>query len=71
MQIYLIKNISVINEGAIQVADVLIKDGRIAKIAPHIDAGQTKVSEINGDGLFLLPGVIDDQVHFREPGLTP
>ena len=59
-----------INEGAIQITDVLLKDGRIAKIAPQIDPGPGRVNEINGDGLFLLPGVIDDQVHFREPGLT-
>lgn len=70
MQIYLIKNISVINEGTIQTADVLLKDGRIATIAPQIDPAGNNVVEINGEGKFLLPGAIDDQVHFREPGLT-
>ena len=71
MQIYLIKNIQVINEGSITVADVLVKQGRIDKIAPSINLpGQTACIEINGEEKHLLPGVIDDQVHFREPGLT-
>ena len=69
MQIYLIKNISVVNEGGCQVADVLIKNGRIEKIAPQISSEGNAI-EINGSGKHLLPGVIDDQVHFREPGLT-
>lgn len=67
MQIYLIKNIQVVNEGQIKTADVLIKNGRIEKIAPLIE---TAATEINGEGKYLLPGAIDDQVHFREPGLT-
>ncbi len=70
MQIYLIKNIQVINEGRIQVADVLIKNGRIEKIGPGISLTGTNIIEINGEGKYLLPGAIDDQVHFREPGLT-
>lgn len=70
MQIYLIKNIRIVNEGLIQTADVLIKDGRIEKIAPLISSPGAAVIEINGEGKFLLPGAIDDQVHFREPGLT-
>ena len=70
MQIYLIKNISVVNEGAIQVADVLIKNGRIEKIGSQIGTTGNSVIEINGEGKYLLPGAIDDQVHFREPGLT-
>jgi dihydroorotase len=70
MQIYLIKNIQVINEGVIQTADVLIKNGRIEKISPQITQISTGVKEINGEGKYLLPGAIDDQVHFREPGLT-
>jgi dihydroorotase len=69
MQKYVIKNIQVVNEGTIQTADVLIADERIEKIAPNISA-KGKVEEINGEGKYLLPGVIDDQVHFREPGLT-
>jgi dihydroorotase len=70
MQIYLIKNIQVVNEGKIQVADVLIKNGRIEKIEPHISTNNINLIEINGEGKYLLPGAIDDQVHFREPGLT-
>lgn len=58
-----------VNEGLIQTADVLIKNGRIEKIGKQLDL-PGKVTEINGEGLHLLPGVIDDQVHFREPGLT-
>ena len=69
MQIYLIKNIQVVNEGTIRSADVLIKNGRIEKIEPRITSSTNNI-EINGDGKFLLPGAIDDQVHFREPGLT-
>lgn len=66
MQNYLIKNILVVNEGQIRNADVLITNGRIEKIASQINAGSI---EINGEGKYLLPGCIDDQVHFREPGL--
>ncbi|WP_315820539.1 hypothetical protein [Paraflavitalea speifideaquila] len=69
MQNYLIKNITVVNEGKSVVNDVLIKDGRIEKIGSSIQPGFA-VTEINGEGKHLLPGVIDDQVHFREPGLT-
>src|SRR5215218_5338383 len=69
MQKYLFKNISVVNEGAITIADVLIENGRIEKIAGKIEVKEN-VTEINGEGKHLLPGVIDDQVHFREPGLT-
>lgn len=70
MQIYLIKNIQVINEGEIKVADVLIKDGRIARVDTSIDTKEGNVTVIDGEGKYLLPGAIDDQVHFREPGLT-
>src|SRR5688572_8896223 len=69
MQKYVIKNIQVVNEGSIQTADVLLADKRIEKIAPTISV-KHNVKEINGEGKYLLPGVIDDQVHFREPGLT-
>ena len=51
-------------------ADVLIKNGRIEKIEPQITSPTTNVIEINGEGKYLFPGAIDDQVHFREPGLT-
>ncbi|MBB1283657.1 dihydroorotase [Flavisolibacter sp. BT320] len=70
MQKYLIKNIQIVNEGCITTADILISNERIEKIAPQIDAGAGNITEINGEGKYLLPGAIDDQVHFREPGLT-
>ncbi|SEA74965.1 dihydroorotase [Chitinophaga terrae (ex Kim and Jung 2007)] len=69
MQNYLIRNIAVVNEGTTTVQDVWIKDGRIEKMAPNITV-TGNYTEINGEGKHLLPGVIDDQVHFREPGLT-
>jgi dihydroorotase len=64
----LIKSATIINEGKQTQADVLIKNGFIEKIAGSIDAKADK--EINAEGLHLFPGCIDDQVHFREPGLT-
>ncbi len=69
MKTYLIKNVTLVNEGQSWISDIYIKNGRIEKIAPQISVNE-KVEEINGEGQFLLPGVIDDQVHFREPGLT-
>lgn len=69
MQKYLFKNISVVNEGQIRQLDVLVEGERISKIDNNISAGGN-CKEINGEGKHLFPGVIDDQVHFREPGLT-
>lgn len=69
MQKYLIKNTQIVNEGKVYAADLLISGGRIEKIDSNISA-TGDVKEINGEGQYLLPGVIDDQVHFREPGLT-
>lgn len=69
MQNYLLKNCLLVNEGKITAADVLIKKGRIERIASSI-TGDAAVTEIDAEGKYLLPGVIDDQVHFREPGLT-
>ena len=69
MSNYLIKNTIIVNEGEKVSGDVLIKNGRIEKIASSINAKEA-VIEIDGQGQFLLPGAIDDQVHFREPGLT-
>ncbi|HET6245735.1 MAG: dihydroorotase [Bacteroidetes bacterium] len=66
---YLIKNASLINEGCIKIADVLISKGQIKKINTNIIPTADDIV-IKGTGKFLLPGVIDDQVHFREPGLT-
>ncbi|HEU4633067.1 MAG TPA: dihydroorotase, partial [Flavisolibacter sp.] len=70
MQKYLIKNINVVNEGRIETADVLVAGERIERIAPQLLQVEGNVTEIDGEGKYLLPGVIDDQVHFREPGLT-
>lgn len=64
----LIKSATIVNEGKQTQADLLIKDGFIEKIAGSIDAKADQ--EINAEGLHLFPGCIDDQVHFREPGLT-
>ncbi len=65
----LIKNAQIVNEGKIFSGDLLVKNGRIEKISPSISVDYT-VIEINAEGKYLLPGAIDDQVHFREPGLT-
>lgn len=70
MQKYLIKDIQLVNEGQIRNADVLITNGRIEKVASSITQIESNYIEINGNGKYLLPGCIDDQVHFREPGLT-
>lgn len=68
----LIHNAELINEGARYRASVLLEGNRIQKI--YRDSVPTEIFEksnvINAEGLYLLPGVIDDQVHFREPGLT-
>lgn len=69
MQKYLFKNISVVNDRTIIIADVFIQKGRIEKIGNNINV-KGNVTEINGEEKHLLPGAIDDQVHFREPGLT-
>lgn len=69
MQKYLFKNISVVNEGEIKSMDVLVEGERIERIDSSI-AVKSFINEINGEGKHLFPGVIDDQVHFREPGLT-
>ncbi|MFZ4057762.1 MAG: dihydroorotase [Ferruginibacter sp.] len=69
MQKYLFKNIQIVNEGKITVGDVLTGEGRIEKISTKIDP-TSAVIEINGTGKYLIPGVIDNHVHFREPGLT-
>ncbi len=65
----LLKSGTIINEGKQYVADILIKNGRIEKIAPSISVDY-KIEELNLEGKYILPGCIDDQVHFREPGLT-
>ncbi|ADB41352.1 dihydroorotase [Spirosoma linguale] len=65
----LIRNARLVNEGRVVETDVLIKDGFITKLGSGLsDAHSDKI--IDAGGNYLLPGVIDDQVHFREPGLT-
>ena len=66
----LIKNAQIVNEGIITKADVFIENDLIVEIAYSISAktGDTQIIEANGK--YLIPGMIDDQVHFREPGLT-
>lgn len=68
-QMIILRNGTLINEGKKFIADVLIVNGRIEKIAPNISK-EGNIQEINCDGKLVLPGCIDDQVHFREPGLT-
>ena len=64
----LIKNASIVNEGKIFISDVLIEDERIKEISYQINVEADVV--IDATGKYLIPGAIDDQVHFREPGLT-
>jgi dihydroorotase len=64
----LIKNVNIVNEGRIFESDVLIENDVIAVIGAAISEDADQI--IDGSGKYLLPGVIDDQVHFREPGLT-
>jgi dihydroorotase len=66
---YLIKNANIVNEGKIIVADVVVNGNLIEKVDNSITAKPTDVV-IDASGKYLLPGIIDDQVHFREPGLT-
>ena len=64
----MIRNAKVVNEGQIKTLDLFVERAFISKIAPQID--DVADVEINAMGKLLLPGLIDDQVHFREPGLT-
>ncbi len=68
MSTILIKNAKIINRGKIFPGDILIKGQFIEQIDSEIDVNADK--EINAEGLYAIPGIIDDQVHFREPGLT-
>ncbi len=66
----LIKNAKIVNEGTIFKGDLLIENDIIVEIAEKISAKSSEYTIIDAEGNYLLPGVIDDQVHFREPGLT-
>ncbi|WMJ72786.1 dihydroorotase [Cytophagaceae bacterium ABcell3] len=64
----LIVNANIVNEGKVTQGDLLVKNGRIEKIGKNISENADKT--IDAAGKYLIPGIIDDQVHFREPGLT-
>jgi dihydroorotase len=70
MKRILIKNAKIVNEGSIFEGDVLIENEFIVEIADFISAKSSDCKIIDAEGNFLIPGAIDDQVHFREPGLT-
>ena len=70
MSKFLIKNAKIVNEGVIFEGDVLIENEYIKEIAESISLKSSDVTIIDAEGNYLVPGVIDDQVHFREPGLT-
>ena len=68
---YFIQNITIVNEGKSIAGSVLISDGKIAKIVPEGEDFDAKnATLIDGRGKYLIPGVIDEHVHFREPGMT-
>lgn len=68
MKSYLLKNAALVNEGKIEHTDILLKNNRIEKIGQFLE--DNAAQEIICEGKHLFPGIIDDQVHFREPGLT-
>ena len=70
MNSILIKNAKIVNEGQVFEGDVLIQGEYIVEIAESISAKSNNTTIIDAEGNFLIPGMIDDQVHFREPGLT-
>lgn len=65
----LIRNVRLVNEGRIMDTDILVRNGHLDKISSSISV-KYAADEVEGLGKYLLPGLIDDQVHFREPGLT-
>lgn len=70
MKKYLIRSAIIINEGDRFTGSLLIENGRIASLFAEGEEPETALPEIDATGLYLIPGVIDDQVHFREPGMT-
>ena len=71
MNNYLIKNAKIVNKGIITTGFVLVRGGVIRAIGEGEPEGYSEhVEVVDADGQYLIPGVIDDQVHFREPGLT-
>jgi dihydroorotase len=67
--VYLLKNGTLVNRGTRIEGDLLIKSDRIERIDGEVSV-KGRVTEINAEGKWIIPGLIDDQVHFREPGLT-
>jgi len=70
MSCFLIRNAKVVNEGAVFEGDILIENEFIKEIAPQISPKSSDCVIIDAEGSYVMPGAIDDQVHFREPGLT-
>ncbi|MBK9058707.1 MAG: dihydroorotase [Flavobacteriales bacterium] len=70
MNSWLLRGVQVVNQGHVTPADVLVRDGFIERVATEGIGSARAVKELDGKGRHLLPGAIDDQVHFREPGLT-
>ncbi len=70
MNSWLIRDVKVVNEGRVTPADVLVRDGFIERVATEGIGSAKALKEHDAKGRHLLPGAIDDQVHFREPGLT-
>ncbi len=70
MSTILIKNAYIVNEGEIRQGDVRVEGDRIAEVSNSISVKSADTKVIDADGQYLFPGMIDDQVHFREPGLT-
>lgn len=68
MQSILLRNTRLVNNGTVKQCDILIQNGRIARIEPVLNVNAD--TEIDVAGRYVFPGIIDDQVHFREPGLT-
>lgn len=66
----LIKNAKIVNEGSVFDGDVLIENDLIVEVADSISLKTSDCIVIDAEGNYLIPGAIDDQVHFREPGLT-
>ncbi len=69
MKSILITGANIVNEGRISPGDMLVEDGRISKLGEDLSAEKADI-HIDASGKYLFPGLIDDQVHFREPGLT-
>jgi dihydroorotase len=70
MSTFLIKNAKIVNEGEVFEGDVLIENEFITEISSQISLKSSDCVIIDAEGSYLIPGAIDDQVHFREPGLT-